>query len=235
MSCYLVTGASSGIGLAIAQRLLRRGVEVLALSRTAGPLAGAHGYHHRKADLADLSVLAGLAGELGGERGLAGAVFNAGAGRFGGLEEFGNDDIRRLVDLNLTGALLLARALLPALKRSGRGELIFIGSETALAGGRYGAVYAATKAGIAGFARALRLECASSGVRVAVINPGMVRTGFFDELAFEPGSDRDNAVAVETVVRAVEMVIDAPPGTVLDEINLSPQKNVVRRRGSAKP
>ncbi len=232
MSRYLVTGASSGIGLAVARSLLDRGDEVLALSRTAGPLAGHQGFRHRAVDLADHGAVRDAAAELQGGSGLAGAVLSAGAGRFGGLEEFAPEQIVRLVELNLTSAMLLTAAILPGLKRAGGGSVVFIGSETALAGGRYGAVYAATKGGIASFARALRLETARSGLRVSVVNPGMVRSGFFDGLAFEPGPDPDNAVAVSAVAGAVCSVIDAPPGTVVDEINLSPQKTVVQRRVS---
>ena len=227
---YLVTGASSGIGLAVARMLLERGAHVVGLSRTAGPAVDHGGYRHVAVDLADLEAVRAVSRELSRQEPWAGAVFNAGAGRFGGLEELGHDDITGLVDLNLSSVLLLARTLVPVLKRAGRGDLIFIGSEVALSGGRYGAVYAATKAGIAGFARALRIECAGSGVRVGVINPGMVRTAFFDDLPFEPGPATDNAVALEAVAAAVASVLDAPPGTVLDEINLSPQKRVVRRR-----
>jgi 3-hydroxy acid dehydrogenase/malonic semialdehyde reductase len=89
----------------------------------------------------------------------------AGRGDFGSLEEFSYQRIRELVELNFLSPVYLVRAFLPSLKKRGRGDLIFLGSESALSGGKRGAVYAASKAALGGFARALREECGKSGVR----------------------------------------------------------------------
>ena len=130
------------------------------------------------------------------------------------------------IDLNLTQHIFLARAFLPSLKRQGRGDLIFMGSEAGLDGGPKGAVYSAAKAGLRGLARSLRRECAGSGVRVCIINPGMVRTAFFDGLGFGPGEDPSNHLRPRDLAETVAMVLGAPPGTVFDEINLSPLKQI---------
>ena len=68
-------------------------------------------------------------------------------------------------------------------------------------------------------------------MRVGLINPGAVRTPFFDDLNFEPGEGEDNAIAPEDVAAALAMVLEARPGTVLDEINLSPLNQVWVRSG----
>src|SRR5690606_14214506 len=163
---YLVTGASSGIGKAIAEALLNTGHEVVGIARRANELQGFERYHPAPLDLADLDALPqALEALMKTHADLNGAVFCAGAGRFGSLEEFSYAQIRALIDLNLTGQIFLARAVLPILKRNGRGDLIFIGSEAALAGGKRGAIYSATKFALRGLAQALRQECASRNVR----------------------------------------------------------------------
>ena len=113
------------------------------------------------------------------------------------------------------------------MKQRASGNIVFMGSEAALAGGRRGAVYSAAKFGLRGLAQSLRQECAASGLRVSIINPGMVRTEFFKELDFYPGKAPDNYILPDDVAVAVQMVLEARQGTVFDEINLSPQKKVV--------
>ncbi|MCZ6795808.1 MAG: SDR family NAD(P)-dependent oxidoreductase, partial [Planctomycetota bacterium] len=98
------------------------------------------------------------------------------------------------------------------------------------AGKRQGAVYCASKFALRGFAQALREECAASGVRVTIVNPGMVRTGFFDDLDFAPGEEPANYVLPEDVAEVVAAVLSMRRETVVDEINLSPLKKVVRFR-----
>ncbi len=122
----------------------------------------------------------------------------------------------------------MTKALLPALKRKTNSDLIFIGSEAALKGSRKGAIYCASKFAIRGFTQALREECGKSNVRVCLINPGMVKTAFFDELAFEPGDHESNAILPEDVAVAVSYVLGSRMQMVIDEINLSPLNKVVK-------
>jgi len=118
--------------------------------------------------------------------------------------------------------------LLPALKRKPHSDLIFIGSEAALKGSRKGALYCASKFAVRGFTQALREECAKSNVRVCLINPGMVKTPFFDDLTFEPGDDDSQFILAEDVAEAVCYVLTSRPQIVIDEINLSPLNKVVK-------
>lgn len=230
----LVTGASSGIGAATARRLLGLGARVVGLSRRPERLALAEEEAERFEGLAlDLSQLDALpeALERAARRGgwqLDGAVLAAGAGRFGSLEELSYRQIRELIDLDLTAQIFCARWLLPRLKRAGRGDVVLIGSEAGLSGGRRGAVYAAAKTGLQGLARGLRLETAKSGVRVTVINPGMVETPFFEGQPFAPGENDDEHLIADDVAAAVELALTARGGAVFDEIDLSPQKTVLR-------
>ena len=132
--------------------------------------------------------------------------------------------------VNLGSYAMICRQLVPYFKTRGKGNIVFIGSESGLRAGKKGAVYSATKFGLRGLSGALRDECAASGVRVTLINPGLVRTAFFDNLDFRPGEDRENYLVPEDVADAVALSLASPTGTVIDEINLSPQKKVIRNR-----
>ena len=131
-------------------------------------------------DLAQVSALPDVLSQLAKTYAeVTGLVCCAGRGRFGSLEEFAYREIRELVDLNLISQMYVVRAFMPVIKRNGGGDVVLMGSEAALSGGRYGAVYSATKFAVRGFAQALRHECAAANVRITIVNPGMVRTGIF--------------------------------------------------------
>ena len=102
-----------------------------------------------------------------------------------------------------------------------------MGSEAALTGTAQGSLYCAAKFALRGLAQALRAECARAGIRVTLVNPGMVQSPFFDELDFRPGPEPDNYILPEDVAEVIVQALTARDGTVLDEINLSPQKKVI--------
>lgn len=230
MSTALITGASSGIGRGIGERLLRENWQVIGTGRDFGKFhPGTERFTPVVLDLADLDRLpARLARLVKEHEDVDTVILSAGRGHFGSLEEFAYADIRALMDLNFTSQAYVARAFLPLLKRRGRGDLIIIGSEAALKGSRKGAVYCASKFALRGFAQALREECARSGVRVTLVNPGMVDTPFFDTLNFTPGEDSSQHLVAEDVAEAVWTVLQSRPGCVFDEINLSPRDHVIR-------
>jgi short-subunit dehydrogenase len=226
----LVTGASSGIGQAISDSLLRRDYRVIGMARDFSK-ARFDSDHFRAVPI-DLSRLDELPARLEtlmkDETIIDGVVCCAGSGRFGSLEEFSYRQISSLLDLNLTSHIYLVRALLPGMKKRAAGDIIFMGSESARSGGKRGAVYSAANFGLRGLAQSLRHECAASGIRVSIVNPGMVKTAFFDELDFQHGDEPDNYILPEDVASAVLTIVEARAGTVFDEINLSPQKKVIR-------
>ncbi len=226
---YLISGASRGIGRSISERLLAEGCRVIGLARRFDSLFTAHPHFEPVAiDLSQLDALPQRLSALSRQlTALDGVICSAGYGRFGSLEQFSPMQVRALVDLNLTSQILLSREFLPHLKRQKQGDLIFIGSEAALSGGRNGAAYCASKFGLRGFAQSLREECAASGVRVGIINPGMVATEFFDDLDFRPGKSPDQHLTPGDVADAVSLMLNTRQGTVIDEINLSPQKRVI--------
>jgi len=229
----LVSGASSGIGAATALLLLAHGYRVIGIARDFSNCSITH--EHFKPVCMDLSDLEQLPNRLAvlhkDEPHINSLVCCAGSGRFGSLEEFSYAQINAQINLNLTSHIYLVRALITDIKNFGNGNIVFIGSESALNGGKRGAVYSATKFGLRGLAQSLRQECATNGVRISIINPGMVKTDFFKELDFQHGDATENYILPEDVATAVLTVMEARQGTVFDEINLSPQKKVIRFTG----
>lgn len=232
----IVTGASSGIGRAICEELLAEDHQIIGLARDFSKFPCDHPrFTAHSIDLSDLDPLPDRLRDLAKAHPKVDALIcSAGAGRFGDLEQFSCAQIRHLIDLNFTSHAFLVRAFLPQMKRAAGGSLLFIGSEAALKGSQKGAVYCATKFALRGFAQALREECARSSIRVTIVNPGMVKTPFYDALDFAPGDDPDNYILPEDIARTAAVVLAARPGTVFDEINLSPQKRVIEFRRKKK-
>ena len=228
----IVTGASSGIGRSIVERQIDAGMRVIGIARDFSRVPDyGKSFVSIKLDFANLETTAYHLTALSRKYPeVTGVICAAGRGRFGSLEEFSYADIRSLMDLNFTSQAYVIRAFLPTLKRNGRGDVVIIGSEAALTGGARGAIYSASKSALRALAQSLRAESAASGVRVTTINPGMVRTDFFETLDFEPGPDPDNFIEPEDVAKAVSTALDMRTGTVVDEINLSPLKKVIRKK-----
>ncbi len=224
----IVTGASSGIGLAVARHLLSQGHRIIGLARR-HPNIVHSAFEAISIDLSRLDELPAQLNELIRQHpGVDGLVCCAGRGQFGGLEQFSYQQIHDLITLNFTSQVYLVRALLPHLKRKPRSDIIFIGSEAALTGGRQGVIYSATKFALRGLAQSLREECARANLRISLINPGMVDTPFFDSLNFRPGEAQDTHLRPEDVAMAVSLALSLRPGAVVDEINLSPLKKLIR-------
>ena len=228
MKTYLITGVSSGIGKAIAKLVLDTGHRVIGLGRNAPVWHDGEALEFIQVDLSDPKATEVCFEQLKRRKETLDAVVsNAGVGVFGQLENLKVDQIQSAMHVNLTAHILLARALLPSMKTHRRGTFVLMGSESALRGGKNGGVYCAAKFGLRGLAQSLRADCARSGVRVAIVHPGMVDTAFFDALWFRPGSDDGQALAPEDVAQAVLSICEAPEGTVIDEISLSPQVKAV--------
>ncbi|MCI0507230.1 MAG: SDR family oxidoreductase [Gammaproteobacteria bacterium] len=232
----IVTGSSSGIGRAITLRLLQSNYPVIGIARYRhhAPLEH-HNFISVPMDLADVDTLPEKLNELVDcYPDVQGIVFAAGRGQFGSLEEFSFSQIKSLTDLNFISQAYLAKAYLPLFKKRGNGHLIFIGSEAALKGSRKGAIYCASKFALRGLAQALRDECSKSNVRVTLVNPGMVNTAFYDELDFAPGKEPENYLVPEDVALTIDYILSTRAVLSVDEINLSPLKNVVQSRKKTK-
>jgi NAD(P)-dependent dehydrogenase (short-subunit alcohol dehydrogenase family) len=179
----IVTGASSGIGAATARELARRGATVVLAARRVDELE-AHAHAIREAggkamavptDVADADQVTLLAERTMATFGRIDVlVNNAGAGWWRPLASSPSDEITRLLEVNLLGAILLTRAVLPEMLRRRRGAVISVGSLS----GRVAMepLYSASKFGLRGFSLALRRQLAGSGVSVSLVAPGNIDT-----------------------------------------------------------
>lgn len=220
----LVTGASSGIGLAIAQRLLLLGYKVIGVSRRGQVEAiNDKNFIAQSLDLGDLDAVESAFSEILDNHQIDFFIHAAGQGQFGSIEQFSVAQIEQSIRVNLTSGMIICRALVPGMRRRGQGRIVFIGSESALQAGRKGAIYSASKFGLRGFSQALREDLASDGIAVSLVNPGMVRSPFFDSLSFAPGAKPENAIEVGDVAEAVMQILQSSREIVIDEINLSPR------------
>jgi NAD(P)-dependent dehydrogenase (short-subunit alcohol dehydrogenase family) len=186
-SCALVTGASSGIGRALAVELARRKArlalvgrrgEALAETRDLCLAAGAARADAWTFDLRNLPAIDGLVSEVGQRLGapVGLAIHAAGSVLIARVEDYPIDRAQELIDVNLMAGFALARALVPRMREAGGGTIGFIASGTAYRAVPFQWAYAASKAGIERLAEALRLELAGSPVRVRVVSPGPVDT-----------------------------------------------------------
>ena len=155
-------------------------------------------------------------------------VSNAGFGKFGTLETFSTKEINDFIFTNLTSHMILTNKILPHLKKIRKGNIIFIGSESALKGGKNGSLYSAAKFGLRGFSQSVREESCSKNIHVSLINPGMVRTSFFNNLDFMPGEDKSNAIEPDDIGKIIIDILSTRNGSVIEEINLSPLKKVIK-------
>ena len=228
--CLLVTGSSSGIGRAITIKLLDSGARVIGVARNHSKLKLEHkNYLTYSIDLSKLDNLEKIIKKIIQDHPeINGLVSNAGYGEFGPLENFSVNDISSFFSMNLTSHIIITKCLLPHLKKKEIGDIIFMGSEASLTGEKNGTLYCSAKFGLRGFSQALRKDVSNSNIRVCIINPGMVRTSFFNNLKFSPGEDINNAVSEEDISNAVLSILTLGRNTVVDEINLSPLKKVIK-------
>jgi 3-oxoacyl-[acyl-carrier protein] reductase len=184
----LVTGGNRGIGLAIAQRLAADGDAVTVTSRSGDPIEGLTVAKCDIRDAAQVDAAFAVAEEANGP--VEVLVANAGVTRDQLLALMSEDDFTSVIDTNLTGAYRVAKRAVRGMIRLRRGRIILISSVVGLLGSGGQANYAASKAGLVGFARSLARELASRNITVNVVAPGFVETDMTAELP----EDRKRAI-----------------------------------------
>lgn len=183
----VVTGASSGIGLAVARQLAREGVAVVMGARRLDRLLAAAqeiraSGGHAEAVAADVTSEADVATLVERARQAFGRldmmICNAGFGYYGTVEETPGETMRRMMDVNFMGTFHCARAALPLFRQAGRGHLLIVSSIVGQRGIAQMSGYSATKAAQVGFGEALRAEFAGSGIDISVVYPVSTDTEF---------------------------------------------------------
>ncbi len=221
----LVTGASRGIGLAIAEALRDAGAHVVRLARSL-----ADGSADRRTDLrcdvTDAVQVERAIGRVLAEHGTPNVVVsNAGAFVLRPLPETTPEDFARALAVNLTAPFLLMRALLPHMVRRGSGHVVTIGSIADHVAYPGNTAYTAGKFGLRGLHEVLRVELTASGIRTTLVSPGPVDTDMWDAVDpdAKPGfTPRRHMLRAEDVAAAVLYAVTQPPRVDVTEIRLVP-------------
>jgi short-subunit dehydrogenase len=243
----LVTGATGGIGHAIARAIAARGGEVIVSGRrndVLAPLAEEVGGRAVACDLSDRAAVQQLAADVGV---LDVLVANAALPASGFLTELRQEQIDRMLEVNLRAPIALARALGPAMLERGRGHMVFVSSLSGKVASPASSIYSASKFGLRGFALGVRQDLAAHGVGVSVVLPGFISdAGMFADAGspdLPPGtgtrSPEDVAAAVIRAVERNRAEVEVAPlglrlGAALASLAPGPAAAVSERLGGAK-
>ena len=201
----IVTGGSSGIGLATVRSLAGAGARVLALD-LAGP-ATAEGIEWLRCDIADdTAVRAGALAALDRLGGLDVLVNNAGVGALGTVEDNSDDEWRRVFEVNVLGTVRVTRAVLPALRASDRAAIVNVCSVAAGTGLPRRALYSASKGAVLALTRAMAADHLAEGIRVNCVSPGIVDT---------PGLTKVLQGAADPIAERLALVARQPHGRLV--------------------
>jgi len=221
----IVTGASRGIGRAVALLLAMQGAHVVCVARSADELADVARKTNGLAVPADVTDEADVRNVVEatllhyGRLDLL--VCNAGVGSFGPLENVEAAEWDQIFDVNVKGTFLLCRAVLPHFKQQGRGHIIGIASDVARRTFAHGTVYGASKFAQDALLGSLRKEVRPFGVKVSVIYPGLVDTYFNDAQPGAADAEKTHLRPLD-VAQTVRYIFEAPPHVVIDELMLHP-------------
>ncbi len=188
----MITGCSSGIGRATAERLARRGWTVYATARNVGAIAPLEerGCRLLPLDVTDEESMRGAVEEVERAEGAVGVLINnAGYSQSGAVEEVPMEKVRRQFETNVFGLARMCQLVLPGMRGQGFGRIVNLssmGGSLTLPGGGY---YHATKHAVEAISDALRFEVRGFGVEVVVIEPGLIRTGFAETAVDSMGDD----------------------------------------------
>ena len=231
----LVTGASSGIGRATALALVKAGYRVFGTSRKAVS-PSADGITMLVCDVTDEASVARMVAEtltLAG--GIDLLVNNAGIGLLGGAEESSSAQAKALFDVNVFGVLRVTNAVLPTMRRQGRGRIINMSSILGLIPAPYNALYAATKHAVEGYSESLDHELRTFGIRVVLVEPGLTRTSFEESITRPDRRDAPydaERSRMEALMRSGIQGGDAPE-IVADAVVKAARAAVPKRRYAA--
>ena len=219
----VVTGASRGIGAAIARSLAAEGVS-LGLASRSGDVLGLDNVVARPCDVRDRAQVQSLVDETAERFGRIDIlVANAGVGAYGPLVELRPDLLDEMIDVNVKGVLYAAAAAVPHLIAAGGGDVVSVASEAGRRGLPNEAVYCASKFAQVGFTRALEHELRPHGIRCTNVCPGGVATDF----ALDDGRGRTldalpGMMTAEEVAEVVLFVLTRPRGHRILEVALRP-------------
>lgn len=224
-STHVLTGAASGIGRVVAERLRDRGDQLVLLLRDEARVEELRHQFPRAvlatADLGEPGTLHGLGRLVDGP--VDSLLHVAGVVDLAPVERLRLDEWQHQLDVNLTAPALLTREFLPHLRRA-RGTVLFVNSSAGLVASPQWAAYAASKFGLRALADSLRAEEVGSGVRVTTVFPSRTATPMQEKVHAQEGEvyDRDRWIRPETVADTILHVLDLPRDATIPEVTVRP-------------
>jgi NAD(P)-dependent dehydrogenase (short-subunit alcohol dehydrogenase family) len=221
----LVTGAASGLGAATAQAFAEANYNVAALDLDRARIQACDCVCPFGCDVADAAAVDATVADVLSEYGrIDVAVSCAGVDYTYWIDELTVEQFDRVINVNLRGPFLIAKAVWPAMKHQGGGHIVNIASTAAIRAWSGASAYHASKFGVLGLSRGLSVEGRRDGIKVTTVVPGGMRTGFFDRFTDQgiplpdPASLQDPA----SVARAIVFAVSLPDGSVLQELVITP-------------
>ncbi len=214
----LITGASTGIGAIYADRLAKRGYDLILVARNAQRLdAAAESLRARTgvrvatlpADLNDKADLAKVEALLRDDASITMLVNNAGVGAVASILQADVDEMEAMIDLNITALTRLTYAAVPAFVARGQGAIVNISSAVAIAVENLNGVYSASKSYVLSFGHSLQKDLADTGVRIQTVLPAATATEFWDVAGYAPAKTSDTTMRAEDLVDAALAGFDA--------------------------
>ncbi len=236
-SCALVTGASSGIGKALARQMATQGYRVIGTARNLDRLSDlteelAEQFLARSLDLNDPASIEAMFADLPSTWHSIDVLINNAGHDVGGRQPFADGDCQQWLDIietNISGLIRITHSVLPHMLKRDHGHIVNIGSTSGLEPVPTTAVYSASKHAVNGFSESLRKELESTGIRVSQILPGMVRTGFAtarfgnEKKAEKFYDDFGKWLNPEDVANAVMYVLSQPQHVVVSQLVVVPK------------
>jgi short-subunit dehydrogenase len=225
----IITGASRGLGRALAREFAKQNYRLALLARNQAELSQlvdeltSTGCDVRSfsVDLSDTQTIAPLLDQIVSlfQR-VDLLINNAGMGCYKPFMEHSADEIETMIALNLVAPMLLTQAVVPVMQRQGYGHIVNIGSDLARKPLANMTPYVASKHGLYGFSQSLLREVKSDGIRVSIINSGIIDSSFADNQ--EGTQDRKNALQPEHLAKLISQVVHQPEYQLIDEIMVHP-------------
>ena len=232
MKTVLLTGASSGIGLATALQLAKEGYEVYGIGRHFDEtLSYPEHFHRYSCDITDTKklnrILADIRTELP-EPSPDILIHSAGIGLYGLQETLDPADLQNLIRTNLEAPVLLTTEFLGFMKQRKSGHIFFISSVTAKKTNTYGCAYGATKAGLLSFANSLFEEARKNGIKVTTLLPDMTKTNLYRNADFT--ADESSCLFPEDIADTISYVLSAGEHLNVTELTIQPQKHRIKKK-----
>lgn len=220
MQIALVSGASSGIGYAIVQKLLKLNYKVYGIGRDFKNKIEHINFIPIVLDLNNINDIISITDTIDDKISLL--INSAGFGIFKELEYFKSDEISSMIDINLKAPLILTNLFINDLKNNS-GHIINISSIESTKHSRLSTIYTSTKAALRAFSLTLFEEARKNGIRVSNINPDITDTPFFDKLSFKPTNDKTTHLLASQIANSVEFIIK-DRDMIITDITIRAQK-----------